>query len=253
MKTARCPSTSAPNLTAPPLKMNRAGHPSLPAPTPLALFFSCLLAALLLSACEPSSSITQSSTLAPSLPADAAIPPDAPKIWLKYHGNNLDLSAPDTPLKVDNFDYYGLKEKPRVWSDQPDYWRVEQCLETSLSFTAEGPHVDLIEWRHGYTNWWQPARDAAGNYLIKPEQPLDLNDINRDPCPFPRVTEREVLAAASSTALESSFVRYYLKRNKWDPDNPPAGVSAIILRLSVKEGGAWKPVRLIRILVPMGC
>jgi hypothetical protein len=219
------------------------------------ILFLITLSLAFVTACEPSaSSITQSSAPAPTIPADVAIPSGAPKIWLKYRGNNLDLSDPDTPLTVDyDFNIPPQKGEPLIWPDQPDYWRVEQCLETSLTFNNEGPHVDLIEWRHGYTAWWQPARDKDGNYLIKPEQPPDLNDINRDPFPFPRVTESEVLAAASSTALESSFVRDYLKRNKWDPDNPPAAVSAIILRLSVKESGAWKPVRLIRIRVPMGC
>lgn len=130
-------------------------------------------------------------------------------------------------------------------------FRMEQQIETSLSISDEGPHLDLRDWNHWTSGWKEVEMKDPLRFV--PEEPGGEN------LPFPRVTTEEIAAAVTDLLKDDpnsdsegwiSLARQCRSEN----DGPCiVTVSEVRLRISVKNGADWKPVQLIRLIVPMGC
>lgn len=119
--------------------------------------------------------------------------------------------------------------------------KVEQCYETSVTIMDEGPHCDLLDWKH-YTSPWKTLRQTeAGlfrclSYTLKEHEK------------FPEVSTAELKEAVKEHCGEewSEVVKHPLEY--------PAGVgiSTYFLRISGEKDGA-SFVKIIAIYSPMGC
>jgi hypothetical protein len=129
-------------------------------------------------------------------------------------------------------------------------FKVEQRYETSLTVMDEGPHLDLLDWKHHVSEWEEvPSRD--GVTFVSKEIVADE---------FPSVTRAEIVQAV---AAELKKWGQNFDGERWiglaeTCSGPRAGacnvsVSKIMLRVRVMETGGWKDVQTIEIAVPMGC
>jgi hypothetical protein len=124
-------------------------------------------------------------------------------------------------------------------------FRIEQRFETSLAVSNEGPHLDLLDWKHHYSPWrtLQPTR--GNRFLIAA---ISQEESSR----FPAVTAEEIRWVVKQAAGEGWAE---LVRDVRHPNDAPCYValSKISLRISVKEGKAWRQIHQLDCLVPMGC
>jgi hypothetical protein len=131
-------------------------------------------------------------------------------------------------------------------------FRIEQQYETSVSLAAEGPHMDLVDWKH-FVSTWEPLDEVASHTFVS-------RDVVSDE--FPEVTTQEIVEAveAESRAWEAQG---WFEGDRWirlaeqcrTPWTYPCGVavSTVRLRISVRAAGRWKLLHTIEMTVPMGC
>lgn len=134
-----------------------------------------------------------------------------------------------------------------------DYeFRIEQQYETSLSLMDEGPHMDLLNWKH-YVSEWKILESVGRHSFVSKEVVSDK---------FPKVTTAEIIQATKEQSArwaregynpEERWVK--IARKCKIPTEYPSGVSIskVRLKISVKTGKGWKEIHGIDILVPMGC
>lgn len=122
---------------------------------------------------------------------------------------------------------------------------IEQSFETSLTVMEEGPHLDLLDWKH-YNAPWQP---------LKKLRPTDFRTgtiSEADSRKFPEVTPKEIQAIVAREG--GAQLGKYVSKVKGPNDYPcGVGVSKIRFRIKMKEGTGEKVIKTIEFLVPMGC
>ncbi len=125
-------------------------------------------------------------------------------------------------------------------------YRVALQLETSLSVNAEGPHLDLTEWKHCTTEW-HPLKIADNHKVLLP----NFDEVNVD-C-FPAVTHDEIKAAVFAKGGEE-WVRI-LDGEGWPEGYSPVEISLSMVRIKIEEliNTQWQVVTVINITIPMGC
>ncbi len=122
---------------------------------------------------------------------------------------------------------------------------TEQRFETSLTVSAEGPHLDLLDWKHHYSPWRRIRHLGRNRFLTSPIGPSES-------AKFPKVTSEEIRAAV----LKAGGTEWAeLVRNVRTPNDSPlsVGVSTVSFRIMVREGGTWKVIKTLHFRVPMGC
>jgi hypothetical protein len=131
-------------------------------------------------------------------------------------------------------------------------FRVEQRYETSLTLMNEGPHMDLLDWKH-YISEWEEVESRNGLTFLSKEVLSDE---------FPAVTQAEIIMAVRAESEKWSKQGFDeverwidLARQCTGPTTYPCGVSVskITLRIRVKESGSWKDIQTIELQIPMGC
>lgn len=128
-------------------------------------------------------------------------------------------------------------------------FRMEQQYETSLSLMKDGPHLDLIHWKH-HVSPWETLKEAETNTFVSKEV---------SGSEFPEVTNAEIVAAVKAQLSGQGYSLggdwADLAKKCESPNDDPCGVSIsqVRLRISVKEGENWKAIQIIRLIVPMGC
>lgn len=122
--------------------------------------------------------------------------------------------------------------------------KLEQRYETSLSVQDEGPHLDLVQWKHFVSDWVEVLPRKAGIYrslLISQEE------ANR----FPSI---ELSSVLDEIKRQDPNWLNVVKNAKSIRDYPfSIGVSTVSFRISVFTGNKWIPVHVVHCLHPMGC
>lgn len=122
---------------------------------------------------------------------------------------------------------------------------VEQSFETSMTVMQEGPHLDLVDWKH-YTSPWVPLKKLNATDFRIPS--ISEADSQR----FPEVTPKQIRAIVTKEG--GAKLGEYVSEVKGPNDYPcGVGLSKISFRIILKEGGEAKVVKTLEFLVPMGC
>ena len=133
-------------------------------------------------------------------------------------------------------------------------YRVSVQFETSMGISGEGPHIDLLDWKHCLSEWRfaQPV-EADGFRLPVPQD----NDYT---C-FPHAT-REELRQAVQQALDT-FESGPEHKQHWlglVDQVPRVGefpsyvtISMVRVRIEHNDGNTWSVLTTIEFIVPMGC
>ncbi|MET0580577.1 MAG: hypothetical protein ABWX88_08475 [Pseudoxanthomonas sp.] len=133
-------------------------------------------------------------------------------------------------------------------------YRISVQFETSLAIGDEGPHVDLLDWKHCTSAWKIVEVGEDGGFVLP--KPTEAEST----C-FPAATKAEI-----KTAVRSALRRYGMDDSggeHWlelaDSVNAPGelpsyiGVSKVRVRIEKRIERSWKEVTTIELMPPMGC
>ena len=131
-----------------------------------------------------------------------------------------------------------------VMADRATKVKVEQRYETSLTVQNEGPHLDLVDWKHYVSDWTELPGDVGGAVR---SLPISAEDSSR----FPRIEMSSVLAEIGRRDPKWLDVVKNAKSIREYPFS--VVVSEITFRVLARVGGEWVPVYVVRLRRPMGC
>ena len=137
----------------------------------------------------------------------------------------------------------------------PDTHRVSVQFETSMAISDEGPHIDLLDWKHCVSEWkFLPRMQGENHYRLPGPSEAEAS------C-FPPVTAQEieaaVLAALRDYSFEETRVQRWLAlaRGVSVPGEGPSyiGVSKVRLRIEQYADDEWVEVTSVEFTSPLGC
>lgn len=129
-----------------------------------------------------------------------------------------------------------------------DEYRMFQRYRTSMTISAEGPHLDLLNWRHFDSPWIQLKVLSLNRFRT-----LATNQM--DDSKFPSTTNAEIVTEVrKQVGADWSTISELAK----DCDGPNDGaclvlISSIYLRIQKRVRAEWIDVGVVDIRVPMGC
>lgn len=131
--------------------------------------------------------------------------------------------------------------------DNAEY-RMFQRYRTSMSISVEGPHVDLMDWRH-FDSPWTPLKNRG------PKRFRTLASDQMDATRFPATTKAEIVKEVRRRVGEEWPEALELAKNCNGPNDGACIVmiSSIYLRIQKKVRKQWVNVGLVEIRIPMGC
>ena len=126
-------------------------------------------------------------------------------------------------------------------------YRVLLQTQTSVSVMDEGPHLDLVSWKHG---------ESSFTMLEKKERGFSFVD-NSGEAHFPAVDLEEIVLAVTKE------VKQHKLNNRWievakkcrDAYSYPCSVapSLYLFHIHKKLNGQWSLVGKLKLIPPMGC
>lgn len=124
--------------------------------------------------------------------------------------------------------------------------KVEQRFETSVTIMNEGPHCDLTDWEHFYSDWKKLSANNKGQFICDRYTEKDWEK-------FPKISVEELKKKIKEQCGEE-WVE--IAKNIKSPTEYPSGVS--ISRYFIRVSGQLKDngktvTKLIIIENPMGC
>jgi hypothetical protein len=127
-------------------------------------------------------------------------------------------------------------------------YRVFQRYRTSMSISAEGPHLDLVDWRH-FDSPWTPllSLDAKRFRTLKSDQMEESR--------FPSTTKSEILKEVRKRVGKDWPNLLELVKDCRGPNDGACLVmiSSIYLRIQKQVRGSWLDIGLVEVRIPMGC
>lgn len=175
-----------------------------------------------------------------------------------------DLSADPVAIDLDLGE--GIEDQLiilRAYEGESREFKIEQQFETSMTVSGEGPHLDLLDWKH-YTSEWEEIKMIERNVFLTSK--ISESESQK----FPKVTWKELYNAVMK-ADRKLYADYYesagteddpadskwlklVRQCKSPQDNPCAvSVSKIRFRIKAKEGERWKIIKRLEFNLPMGC
>lgn len=122
-------------------------------------------------------------------------------------------------------------------------YRVKMRTETSVTIMGEGPHIDLVEWHHGFSPWIE-LKLKEGEFILENEEKKAV---------FPKVSKEYLIAEV----LEEGGERWAKMATECkDFNSYPCGISVSRFHLKIEkkdEGSDWYVLKKLVIVVPMGC
>ncbi len=120
-----------------------------------------------------------------------------------------------------------------------------QSYETSITVMNEGPHLDLIDWKHHHSDWL----------------PLDIQDNQAkssiieapDWGKFPFVMPHEIVEAVRSVTDEERWIK--LAEKCQSPNHYPCavGISRLYFKLILWDKNQQAITKYVVLEIPMGC
>ena len=133
-----------------------------------------------------------------------------------------------------------------ISSDQLTGLTVEQRYETSVSILNEGPHCDLTDWKHFYSDWNKLQANSKGQFTCDKYTEKDYEK-------FPKISIADLKQKVKEQCGDDWFK--LVKKVKL-PTEYPSGVSISRYYLRVtgqRKDNGQTVTKLIVIETPMGC
>ena len=128
-------------------------------------------------------------------------------------------------------------------------------FETSMAISDEGPHIDLLDWKHCVSEWKFLQPMQGGNHYRLP------GPTEAEASCFPPVTAQEieaaVLAELQGYSFEEARMQRWLElaRTAAPPGEGPMyiGISKVRLRVEQYVADHWAEVTTVEFTLPLGC
>lgn len=122
--------------------------------------------------------------------------------------------------------------------------KVEMRYETSMTIMDEGPHCDLVDWKHFTSDWSELPSDGSDTYKA-------LSYSTKDKERFPEVYATEIAEAVKQSCPGWEEHAQSIK----SPNDYPGsvGVSKYFLKISGIAKSGKLITRILILNVPMGC
>ena len=123
--------------------------------------------------------------------------------------------------------------------------RVQWQFETSVTVMDEGPHVDLLDWKHHTAPWVDIEPHGPGRYRLP-----TLSEEQRTS--FPPVSVSELIEAVRA---EGGDRWAEMVAEVKGPNDYPSGVglSTYRVRVLARDAAGWVPLYSVVFRYPMGC
>lgn len=122
--------------------------------------------------------------------------------------------------------------------------KLEQRYETSITVQDEGPHLDLVNWKHFISDWVAVPSNKTGCFrslVISKEESGRFPDV-------------ELSSVLEEIKRQDPKWLNVVKNAKSIAEYPFAvGVSVVSFRISAWMDGKWVPIHIIHCKRPMGC
>jgi hypothetical protein len=138
-------------------------------------------------------------------------------------------------------------------------YRVSVQYETSLGLSAEGPHLDLLDWKHCISDWQpaqaHPAADIDGTLSFS----LPTPSPEHQAC-FPPYTQAQLKQAvhdyadkAGDPQLASRWLQGLQETSAEASVSTFVAISTVRVRVQVLRNGRWREIATLAFLPTMGC
>jgi len=127
-------------------------------------------------------------------------------------------------------------------------YRMFQRYRTSMSISAEGPHLDLVDWRHFDSPWTHlPSLSVNRFRTLASDQMEDSK--------FPLTTKSEIIKEVSRRVGNDWPRLLELVRDCRGLNDGACQVmiSSTYLRIQKQVGNRWIEAGLVEFRIPMGC
>jgi hypothetical protein len=163
-----------------------------------------------------------------------------PLVVVKTDSRTLTFPFSNDKVKVD-LDLAEKVESIQVQNNREEI-EVTQTGVTSVTVMNEGPHYDLLEWKHGYTET-MTLNNNMGIFKVAADQEGEL--------PFPTVDNKEILKELKRMKVPANYLE--LAKTCKDPRTYPCGVGISSTEFLVSEKKNKKSTKKIVVNRPMGC
>lgn len=132
--------------------------------------------------------------------------------------------------------------------DTDSEYRILQRYQTSMTVMDEGPHLDLLDWRH-FDSAWIPLQQLDTHRF------RTLASHQMDETKFPPTTKADIISAVEKRAGSDWPEIVELVKTCEGPNDGCCGVriSSIYLRVQKRIADSWTDIGLVEFLIPMGC
>jgi hypothetical protein len=129
-----------------------------------------------------------------------------------------------------------------------DEYRMFQRYRTSMTISAEGPHLDLLNWRHFDSPWTQLKALSSNRFRTLATNQMDGSR-------FPSTTNAEIVAEVHRQVGADWSTISELAEDCSGPNDGACLVliSSIYLRIQKRVHARWIDVGIVEIRLPMGC
>jgi len=164
--------------------------------------------------------------------------------------NYRTLKLSEKPVVVDDLDIeedVDGEEITIVGGDESTRFRISERYRTSVTVMGEGPHLDLVHWRHFDSEWMPLEQLAQGKFRTLAGERMNVEE-------FPAATKEELVAAARKAAGDWQEAVDLAKTCPGPNEAPCAvAVSSVYFRIEMLVGDEWTRVGVVEVLIPMGC
>lgn len=193
----------------------------------------------------------------PELKSPPAVPVNV-SIILRTHSidgnhpafNHRTLKLSDKPVVVEYLDIeedVDADEITIVGGDESTRFRISERYRTSVTVMGEGPHLDLVNWRHFDSEWMPLEQLTQRKFRTLAGERMNVEK-------FPASTKEELVAAARKAAGDWPEAIDLAKTCPGPNEAPCAvGVSSVYFKIEMLVGEEWTKVGVVEVMIPMGC
>ena len=164
---------------------------------------------------------------------------DPPYVYLIKKPKGLESSVQiDTEYDSDQFDIKIESSSPKA------KLKVEQRYETSLSILNEGPHLDLINWKHFISDWVEVPAIGTGVHR-------SLLISEKESSQFPNIEFSDLIKEIKRKDPKWLHVIGNVRSIREYPFS--VYVSTLTFRISLLIDNKWVPIHSVHCRRPTGC
>lgn len=161
---------------------------------------------------------------------------------LKLHKN------PPTLAELDLAESINGQAVSLNFPDNSAQYRILQRYRTSMTVSAEGPHLDLVDWRHFDSPWIELKS-------IGPKRFRMLASDEMEETTFPPTTKSEIVTEVRRRMEKEWPEIVELVKSCRGPNDGACivALSSIYIRIQKQVGGSWTDLGSVEFQIPMGC